>query len=64
MASFVYASSATGVSVYTDAVTTYLALALGKMADYGSSICTWHSSKEIIRNTYAQARDRDDLGLC
>jgi putative DNA methylase len=43
-----------GATAYADAVATYLAFALSKTIDYGSSISSWHSSKEIIRNTFAR----------
>ncbi|HEX2909865.1 MAG TPA: DUF1156 domain-containing protein [Chloroflexia bacterium] len=39
---------------YSDAVITYLAFALDKAADYWSSICGWHSGRDIIRNTFAR----------
>jgi putative DNA methylase len=47
-------SGGTGGTAYGDAVATYLAFALSKTVDYGSSISSWHSSKEIIRNTFAR----------
>lgn len=37
-----------------NAISTYLALALDRGADYWSSICSWHSSRELIRNTFAR----------
>jgi putative DNA methylase len=43
-----------GPVAYADAVVTYLAFAVDKMADYGSTICSWHSSKELIRNTFGR----------
>lgn len=36
------------------AVGVYLAFVVDKMADYHSSICSWHSSKELIRNTFGR----------
>jgi putative DNA methylase len=47
-------SSGFGATAYADAVTTYLAFVLSKIIDYGSSISSWHSSKEIVRNTFAR----------
>ncbi len=44
----------TGADAYADAVATYLAFAVSKSVDYNSSISSWHSSKEIIRNTFAR----------
>ncbi|MDV6303539.1 DUF1156 domain-containing protein [Rhodococcus cerastii] len=36
------------------AVSTYLAFALDKVADYNSSFCTWAASGEFIRDTFPQ----------
>jgi putative DNA methylase len=44
----------TGRTAYADALITYLAFAIDKCADYWSSICSWHSSKELIRNTFGR----------
>lgn len=41
-------------SEYALAVATYLGLAVDKMSDYNSSICSWHSGRETIRNTFAR----------
>ncbi len=43
-----------GATAYGDAVGTYLAFALDKATDYWSSICGWHASREIIRNTFGR----------
>ncbi len=45
-----------GATAYGDAVATYLALGLGRSADYWSSVCTWHSGvkMEALRNTFAR----------
>ena len=43
-----------GSVAYADAVVTYLAFGIDKCADYWSSICTWHSSRELIRNTFSR----------
>lgn len=43
-----------GDAQYADAVATYLALAVDRGADYWSSICGWHSGRELIRNTFAR----------
>jgi putative DNA methylase len=42
----------TGASAYADAVATYLAFALSKLADRGSSICTWFTERDSTRNTF------------
>jgi putative DNA methylase len=39
---------------YADAVTTYLAFAVDKGANYWSSFCAWHSSRDIIVSTFAR----------
>jgi len=39
---------------YGDAVATYLAFALSKMADRGSTICTWFTERDSTRNTFAR----------
>jgi putative DNA methylase len=43
-----------GATAYADAVTVYLAFATDKCSDYWSSICTWHSSGEKMRNTFGR----------
>src|SRR5579875_2122740 len=37
-----------------NAIATYLAFAVDKSVDYGSSICSWHSSGEKMRNTFGR----------
>lgn len=44
----------TGATAYGDALAVYLAFAVDKGADYWSSICSWHISKELIRNTFGR----------
>lgn len=39
---------------YGDAIATYLAFALSKMADRGSTICTWFTERDSTRNTFAR----------
>jgi len=48
------ADGGTGSQAYADAVATYLALAVDKGADYWSSLCSWHNSRELIRNTFGR----------
>ena len=43
-----------GALAYADAIVTYLAFAIDKCADYWSTICTWHNSRELIRNTFGR----------
>ena len=43
-----------GATAYAEAVGLYLGLAIDRGSDYGSTICTWHSSKELIRNTFGR----------
>ena len=40
--------------VYADAIVTYLAFAIDKGADYWSSLCSWHTSNNQIRCTFAR----------
>jgi len=46
----------TGAAAYADAIATYLAFSISRMADYGSSISTWmpDPKNEGIRNTFAR----------
>ena len=44
----------TGAKAYAEAVGVYLAFAVDKVADYWSSICTWHVSGEKMRNTFGR----------
>lgn len=44
----------TGARAYGEAVGVFLAFVIDKMTDYHSSICSWHSSKELIRNTFGR----------
>lgn len=43
-----------GSQAYAEAVTTYLAMAISKLADRGSSIVTWFLGRESTRNTFAR----------
>ena len=43
-----------GAPAYADAIVTYLAFAIDKCADYWSTICTWHNSRELIHNTFGR----------
>jgi len=44
----------TGANAYAEAVGVYLAFSIDKAADYWSTVCTWHSSKQLIRNTFGR----------
>ena len=46
----------TGAKAYAEAVSVYLAFAINRSADRGSSICTWDSSPkmEALRNTFGR----------
>lgn len=44
----------TGAKAYGEAVGVYLAFVIDKLTDYHSSICSWHNSKELIRNTFGR----------
>lgn len=43
-----------GALAYAHALGVYLAIAVDKSSDYWSSACSWHSSKELIRNTFGR----------
>lgn len=47
-------SGGNGATAYAEAVGVYLAFSIDKASDYWSSICTWHSSKDLIRNTFGR----------
>ena len=44
----------TGVTAYAEAVAVYLAFALSKLADRGSTICTWFTERDSTRNTFSR----------
>lgn len=44
----------TGATAYAEAVAVNLSFAVDKGTDYWSTVCTWHSSKELIRNTFGR----------
>lgn len=44
----------TDAEAYADSVAVLLSFVVDKATDYWSTICTWHSSKELIRNTFAR----------
>lgn len=44
----------TGATAYGDAVAIYLAISINKMADRGSTICSWYSSRSSTRNTFGR----------
>ncbi len=43
-----------GATAYADAVAVYLVFAMDKLADYSSTICSWHAGRDTIRNTFAR----------
>lgn len=43
-----------GAVAYADAVATYIAFAVSKLADWGSSLCSWIPSIEGVRDTFAR----------
>lgn len=43
-----------GAAGYADAIATYLALAVSRLADYSSNLCTWNSAGEKMRNVFAR----------
>ena len=43
-----------GAKAYAEAVSVYLGFIVDKCSDYWSSICSWHSSGEKMRNTFGR----------
>lgn len=43
-----------GAKAYAEAVAVYLSFAVDKVSDYWSTICSWHSSGEKMRNTFGR----------
>lgn len=43
-----------GATAYGDALAVYLTFAINKLADRGSTICSWDSSRSSTRNTFAR----------
>ena len=43
-----------GTTAYGEALAVYLGLALGKTSDYNSSICSWISGGQTMRNTFGR----------
>lgn len=48
------ADGGAGATAYGDAVAVYLAFAISKLADRGSTICTWFTDRDSTRNTFAR----------
>ena len=44
----------TGARAYSEAIAVYLAFAVDKASDYWSSLCSWHSGRDTIRNTFGR----------
>lgn len=43
-----------GAEAYADTIVTYLALAVSRSTDYNSALCSWHSTRETIRNVFGR----------
>ncbi|MXY00661.1 MAG: DUF1156 domain-containing protein [Chloroflexi bacterium] len=43
-----------GASAYADAVVTYLALAIDRLADYCNGLCTWNVPREQVRDLFTR----------
>lgn len=41
-----------GTTAYADALVTYLAFVIDRMADFGSTVCTWNAPNEQLRYTF------------
>ncbi len=44
----------TGATAYAEAVAVYLSCAIGKTSDYNSTICSWISGGQTMRNTFGR----------
>ena len=44
----------TGANAYADSIATYLAFIVDRCTDYWSSVCSWNSSGEKMRNTFGR----------
>ena len=53
-----------GAVAYADAVVTYLALAVDRLADRCNGLCTWDVSREQVRAPVRATRDPDHVGHC
>ena len=49
-----------GARAYSEAISAYYAFLMGKLADYHSTLCSWHSSRETIGHTFT----RQALPMC
>lgn len=43
-----------GATAYADAIVTYLAIAIDRLSDINSTICSWNIGRDGIRNTFAR----------
>lgn len=41
-------------TLWQEAVQSYLSIALNRLADYSNALCSWHVSKEQMRNTFGR----------
>jgi putative DNA methylase len=48
------AEGGTGARAYGEAISVYLAFAVDKTTDYHSGLCSWHSGRDTIRNTFGR----------
>lgn len=48
------AAGGTGARAYAEAVGVYVGLVVDKCSDYWSAVCSWHSSRDLIRNTFGR----------
>ena len=50
----ILADGGSGALAYGQALGVYLAFIVDKLTDYHSSVCSWHSSRDLIRNTFGR----------
>ena len=53
-----------GDEPYADAITHYLSLVIGRLANRSSNLCFWNPGRDTIEQVFAPQRPTDGLGLC
>ena len=58
------ADGGTGAQAYADAVSCYLSLSIGRLADLSSALASWIQELEAVRNTFARQALPMAWGFC
>lgn len=56
--------SGDGALAYSQAISLYLALVIGKLANFQSTVCTWDNSYWKCQSSIYETGITDDLGIC